>query len=43
MFTHPDIPERVNIQSVKGNAKSYQVRQFLTLVEINNLGLEEDV
>ncbi|MDI9635177.1 type II toxin-antitoxin system HicA family toxin [Geitlerinema splendidum] len=43
IFTHPDIPERVNIQSVKGNAKSYQVRQFLTLVEINNLGLEEDV
>ena len=40
IFTHPDIPELVNIQNVKGKAKPYQVRQFLTLVETHNLNLE---
>lgn len=42
IFTHPNIPELVNIQNVKGKAKPYQVRQFLTLVETHNLSLEED-
>ena len=42
IFTHPNIPELVNIQNVKGQAKPYQVRQFLTLVETHNLSLEED-
>ena len=41
IFTHPDIPELVNIQNVKGKAKPYQVRQFLTLVETHNLNLED--
>lgn len=39
IFTHPRIPEVVNIQNVKGNAKPYQVRQFLTLIETHNLTL----
>jgi predicted RNA binding protein YcfA (HicA-like mRNA interferase family) len=42
IFTHPNIPELVNIQNVRGKAKPYQVRQFLTLVETHNLSLEED-
>ena len=33
IFTHPDIPELVNIQDVHGEAKPYQIRQFLKLVE----------
>ncbi|MGB3788314.1 MAG: type II toxin-antitoxin system HicA family toxin [Phormidesmis sp.] len=41
IFTHPDIPNLVNIQDVKGKAKPYQVRQFLNLVEIHNLTLED--
>lgn len=41
IFTHPAIPELVNLQDVKGQAKPYQVRQFLRLVERHNLELEE--
>ncbi len=41
IFTHPDIPEIINLQSVDGEAKPYQVRQFLRLVERHNLKLEE--
>jgi len=39
---HPDVLETVNIQTRKGKAKPYQVRQFLELVEQYNLGLGED-
>ena len=42
IFVHPDIPELVNLQEVKGEAKAYQIRQFLRLVERHNLRLEED-
>ena len=42
IFEHPDVLETVNIQDRKGNAKAYQVRQFLELVERNNLELEGD-
>jgi len=41
IFTHPQIPELVNLQNQRGKAKPYQVRQFLTLVEQYNLQLEE--
>jgi hypothetical protein len=30
------------LQEVKGEAKAYQIRQFLRLVERHNLRLEED-
>lgn len=43
IFSHPEISELVNIQNVKGKAKSYQVRQFLSLIETHNLSLEDDV
>jgi predicted RNA binding protein YcfA (HicA-like mRNA interferase family) len=42
IFVHPDIPELLNLQEVKGQAKSYQMRQFLKLVERHNLKLEEE-
>ena len=37
IFAHPDIPEVINFQSVGGEAKPYQIRQFLRLVERYNL------
>ena len=39
IFVHPQIQELVNIQNVNGQAKPYQVRQFLKLVEKYNLEL----
>ena len=42
IFSHPDVPEVVNLQEVGGQAKPYQIRQFLKLVEQYNLTLEED-
>ena len=43
IFAHPAIPELVNVQSVGGEAKPYQIRQFLRLVERYNLQLEEEI
>ncbi|HKP86684.1 MAG TPA: type II toxin-antitoxin system HicA family toxin [Blastocatellia bacterium] len=42
IFTHPNIPELVNLQEVSGKAKPYQVRQFLRLVERYNLTLGDE-
>ena len=41
IFVHPAIPEMVNLQDVNGEAKPYQIRQFLRLVERYNLKLED--
>ena len=41
IFIHPDVPEIVNLQEVGGEAKPYQIRQFLRLVERYALTLEE--
>ena len=41
IFIHPEIPELINLQEVKGQAKPYQIRQVLRLVERYNLKLEE--
>ena len=43
IFEHKDVPEMVNIQNVKGNAKPYQVKQFLTLINKYNLKQEGSV
>jgi predicted RNA binding protein YcfA (HicA-like mRNA interferase family) len=43
IFEHPGLPEVVNIQNYKGQAKPYQVKQFLELVEQYNLELGDDV
>ena len=42
IFFRTDIPELVNLQNVKGQAKPYQMRQFLRLVETHNLKLEDE-
>ncbi len=42
MFSHPNVPELLNLQSVRGQAKPYQVRQLLKLVEDYQLRLEDD-
>lgn len=41
ILTHATIPEIVNLQEVRGEAKPYQIRQFLRLIERRNLTLEE--
>lgn len=41
IFSHRGIPEQVSLQEVKGQAKPYQIRQLLRLVERYNLGLED--
>jgi predicted RNA binding protein YcfA (HicA-like mRNA interferase family) len=41
VFTHPSIPELVNLQEVRGEAKPYQIRQLLKLIERYNLHLED--
>jgi predicted RNA binding protein YcfA (HicA-like mRNA interferase family) len=41
IFVHPDIPELINLQAVRGQAKPYQIRQFLRLVERYDLKLRD--
>jgi predicted RNA binding protein YcfA (HicA-like mRNA interferase family) len=33
LFVHPQVSELVNLQNVDGQAKPYQIRQFLKLTE----------
>jgi len=40
IHVHPRVPELLNLQEVKGEAKPYQIRQFLRLVERYGLRLE---
>jgi predicted RNA binding protein YcfA (HicA-like mRNA interferase family) len=42
IYVHPAIPELVNLQDVDGQAKPYQIRQLLRLVERYNLPLEDE-
>jgi hypothetical protein len=42
IFVHPEITELVNLQEVQGQAKPYQISQFLQLVEKYNLKPGED-
>jgi predicted RNA binding protein YcfA (HicA-like mRNA interferase family) len=41
VFTQPTITEMLNLQEVGGEAKPYQIRQFLRVVEKHNLRLED--
>lgn len=41
IFVHPNIPELINLQDVKGKAKPYQLKQLLSLIEQHNLQMEE--
>lgn len=42
IFVHSQVPELVNLQNAGGQAKPYQIRQFLQLVERYNLGLGDE-
>jgi len=42
IFVHPEIPELLNLQEIRGQAKVYQIRQFLKLVERYSLNLEDE-
>jgi predicted RNA binding protein YcfA (HicA-like mRNA interferase family) len=41
IFEHPIVAEMVNLQEVTGEAKPYQIRQFLRIVERYDLRLED--
>ena len=41
IFSHPAVRELVNLQEVHGQAKPYQIRQFIKLVEQYNLSFAE--
>lgn len=41
IFKNSKVSEIINIQNVNGEAKSYQIKQFLSLVEKYNLEMEE--
>jgi predicted RNA binding protein YcfA (HicA-like mRNA interferase family) len=40
IMMHRDIPEMLNLQNVGGQAKPYQIRQFLKLIEMYDLHME---
>jgi hypothetical protein len=42
IFAHPDITEILNLQDVRGEAKPYQIRQFLRLIERYALTMEDE-
>ena len=42
IFGRPDIPGTVNLQRDNGDAKPYQIRQFLRLVKRHSLSLEDE-
>jgi predicted RNA binding protein YcfA (HicA-like mRNA interferase family) len=41
IFAHPALPGMINLQDVGGEAKPYQIRQFLRLIEKYNILLED--
>ena len=41
IYVHPGIPELINLQNVKGKAKTYQIKQLLKIVEKYNLQMED--
>ncbi|HWH31838.1 MAG TPA: type II toxin-antitoxin system HicA family toxin [Egibacteraceae bacterium] len=42
VFAHPAVPELVNLQEVRGQAKPYQLRQVVALVQRYALSFEEE-
>ncbi len=41
IYAHPSITELVNLQKIRGQAKPYQLRQLLRLIERYDLRLED--
>nr|WP_228039213.1 type II toxin-antitoxin system HicA family toxin [Dolichospermum sp. LEGE 00240] len=42
IFTHPTIPELINLHNRNGKAIPYQIRQFLILIEKYSLTMENE-
>ena len=42
VFGRPEVPELINLQDVGGQAKPYQLRQLVRLIERYDLELEDD-
>ena len=42
IYVHANVPELVNLQNVNEQAKPYQIRQLLRLIERYNLHMEDD-
>ena len=42
IYGHPEIPGLVNLQNADGEAKPYQIRQFVRLVDRYALRVEDD-
>jgi predicted RNA binding protein YcfA (HicA-like mRNA interferase family) len=42
IFVHPEIPELINFQNVKGQVKPYQLKQLLQIVEKYDLQMEDE-
>ena len=42
IFAHPIIPQLINLQAVRGQAKPYQVRQLMRLVERYDLRSKDE-
>ena len=41
IFKNPTVAELINLQDDNGKAKPYQIKQFLSIVEKNNLKIED--
>ena len=41
IFRHPTIPEKLNLQPINGEAKPYQLKNFLRLVSHYDIYLED--
>jgi predicted RNA binding protein YcfA (HicA-like mRNA interferase family) len=42
IFVHPRLAEIVSLQEVRGEAKPYQIRQVLGLIERHHLNVEDE-
>lgn len=42
IYSHPAVPELLNLQEVNGEAKPYQIRQFIRMIDRYNLRLEDE-
>jgi predicted RNA binding protein YcfA (HicA-like mRNA interferase family) len=41
IYIHTNVPELLNLQNVNGQAKPYQIKQLLRLIERYNLPMED--
>lgn len=41
IYVHPQVNELINLQDVKGQAKPYQIKQLLELIELYDLEMED--